>query len=61
MVPDSTLFAAMLRLLFLLLALLGGLGAMFAVLAFLADLIIPKSAPPMRFRRPQATYKKDRP
>jgi hypothetical protein len=47
--------------LFVLLALLGGISAMFAVLAFLADLIIPKSAPPMRFRRPQATYKKDRP
>ena len=43
--------------LFVILALLGGLGAIFAVLAFLADLIIPKSAPPMR---PQATYRKDK-
>ena len=43
--------------LFVLLVLLGGLSAIFAVMAFLADLIIPKSAPPMR---PQATYRKDK-
>ena len=44
--------------LFVLLMLVGGLSIAFAILAFLADLIIPKSAPPMRFRRPQATYRR---